>query len=120
MKLDDLDLFASGPSDLRAGTWERRLLRRGLPGLDGECVLDFGLRGRPLHQAGRLQAPDAAALHALADAIAAFQDGRPHTLTDNHGRSREGVLLVRFEAATPVALGRGAWMDYRIEYLQLP
>ena len=55
-----------------------------------------------------------------AGAIAACQDGRTHTLTDNHGIRHENVLMLAFEFTTPIQAGRGLWVDYSIEYLQLP
>jgi hypothetical protein len=120
MTLDGLDLFSSGPCELIAGSWQRELLRRGLPGVDGEVVLDLGARGRSLRQTGRLQAVGAAELGAMADAIACVQDGGVHTLVDHHGCTYANVLLREFELTTPVAAGRGIWVDYAIEYVQLP
>ena len=49
-------LFDSGPHSLLPGPWQRCTQRRGFAGLDGEILLDLGLRSRQLTQAGRLQA----------------------------------------------------------------
>lgn len=115
-----MDLFGSGPHSFRAGPWQRAAYRRGLPGLDGELLLDLGLRSRAIHQAGRLQASSAAALSALMAAIEARCDGNEATLIDNHGQSLARVVLMRFEPTTPVQRGRGFFCDYQIEYRQRP
>lgn len=118
--LDGQPLFSSGPCELTPLSWHRRLLRRELPGLNGEIVLDLGVRGRLLRQTGRLQASSAFDLNGLLRLIVAFQDGRAHTLVDNHGITYPDVLVTSFELTTPLTAGRGFWADYRMEYLQLP
>lgn len=52
--LDGQDLFGSGPHRIRAGSWRRRVDRRAFPGLDGELILDMGMRSRNTLQEGRL------------------------------------------------------------------
>ena len=118
--LDGQDIFASGPSEVRPGAWERSLLRRGLAGVNGELVIDLGLRSRPIVQTGRLQADTASALHSQIAQIESFVDGSAHALTDNHGRQYARVVLESFEPTTPVRKGRGFWCEYRITYRQLP
>ena len=118
--LDGQDLFSAGPSAIQGGPWERSLDRRRMPGVDGELILDHGLRSRALVQTGRLQAASASALHSLLNQIEPFVDGKSHSLTDNHGHAYQCVLLERFEPTTPVQHGRGFWCEYRIVYRQLP
>jgi hypothetical protein len=118
--LDGLDLFGSGPASLRVGPWQREVLRRGFAGLDGEALLDLGLRSRPLVLAGRLQAATAAELDALISAIEDRADGRLHTLTDNHAREFPRVLIEEFEPSGPIRAGRGFWCDYTVGFRQLP
>ena len=118
--LDGQDLFGSGPSAIQGGGWERSLDRRGFPGVDGELILDHGLRSRTLVQTGRLQAVSASALHTLLHQVESFLDGQSHSLTDNHGQSYSRVVLERFEPTTPVRFGRGFWCEYQIVYRQLP
>lgn len=118
--LDGKALFASGPHEIVPGSWQRQQIRRSIPGRDGEQVIDLGGRGRAIRQTGRLQAGDAAALQGLIHDIAGFQDGCVHTLVDNHGLEYASVILQSFELTTPIAVGRCAWADYKIEYLQLP
>ncbi len=118
--LDGQDLFASGPHTLRPGAWERSLDRRGFVGVDGEVVLDLGLRSRPLVQAGRLAATTAALLRTLMSQIDAVVDGQAHTLVDNHGETYSRVIVERFDPSTPVSRSRGFWCDYTLHYRQLP
>ncbi len=113
-------LFDSGPHDLTPGPWQRCTQRRGFAGLDGEILLDLGLRSRQLAQAGRLQASTAQALHGLIDSIQDLCDGSEHALIDNHEQVYSRVYLERFQVNTPLRRGRGFYCDYRIDYRQLP
>ena len=118
--LDGRDVFASGPHSFRVGPWERRLERRTLPGLAGEFVIDLGPRGRAIHQTGRLVARTPQALQAAIDVVQALQDGRAHTLIDNHGLTYAPVHIEQFELTSPVRQGRGFWCDYTCRYWQMP
>lgn len=119
--LDGLDLFGSGPHAIRPGPWERAVERRSFAGLDGEVILDMGLRSRVITQTGRLQAASAQALQEALAGIESLVDGRVHSLTDNHGQSYLKVLVEYFEPTTPLQRGvRGFWCDYAIRYRQLP
>ncbi len=118
--VDGQDLFASGPHSVRPEPWERALRRRGFAGVDGELVLDLGLRSRRVVQTGRLQAPTAQGVCALVGQIEAVADGRTHTLIDGTGCSYIPVIVEEFAPTTPVRRGRGFWCDYRITYRQLP
>jgi hypothetical protein len=118
--LDGQDLFSSGPHSILPGPWQRSLERRSFPGIDGELVLDMGLRARLIRQAGRLRASTAVQLAELIGAIEAFLDGQSHTLVDNHGLTYPGVVLEQFEPTTAMRRGRGFWCDYACRYLQLP
>jgi len=118
--LDGNDLFGSGPHAVRPVAWERAVARRGFPGVDGELVLDMGLRSRAIEQTGRLQAGTAADLHAALAAIETYADGRLHRLIDPTGRTYANVLVERFEPATPVRHGRGFFCEYTLHYRQLP
>jgi hypothetical protein len=118
--LDALDLFGSGPCAFRAGPWERATVRRGFAGLDGELVLDLGLRSRAIVQTGRLQAATSQAMAAIIRSIESTADGRCHSLVDNHGQVYPRVIVEEFQPTTPTSRGRGFWCDYTIRYRQLP
>jgi hypothetical protein len=118
--LDGQNVFGSGPAAFRTGSWQRAAVRRSFPGLDGELVLDLGLRSREIFQTGRLQSATA---EALADQIGLIEgaiDGRCHSLADNHGRAYWPVLVEEFQPSTPVTCGRGFWCEYTVRYRQLP
>ncbi len=114
------DLFGSGPHRFQFGAWQRRLQPRGFAGINGEQVLDLGIRSRRIFQAGRLQADTPQNLKGLLDAINSRSDASEHTLVDNHGLSFSRVILERFETTTPMQQGRGLYCDYEVEYRQLP
>ncbi len=113
------NIFASGPHAFIFGPWERSTQRRGFAGIDGEVVLDLGMRSRRITQTGRLQANSAADLHELLDDINDLCDGEANALVDNFGQSYPRVILERFETATPLRHSRGFYCDYEIEYRQL-
>lgn len=118
--VDGMDIFGSGPHAFVPGPWERSLDRRGFSGVDGELVLDQGLRSRVITQTGRLTAGSAEDMAAIRTQIESFADGRLHMLEDNHGQTYARVILEAFEAQTPIRLGRGFWCDYIVRYRQLP
>jgi hypothetical protein len=118
--LDGNNLFSSGPHSFRPLAWQRQLQRRSFPGLDGELVLDMGMRSRRIVQQGRLQASSASSLAALVAAIEHLVDVQPHLLLDNYGQTYSKVILETFEPTTPFQQGRGFWCDYTVNYLQLP
>ena len=114
------DLFGSGPHDFRFGPWERSVQRRGFAGVNGELVLDLGVRSRQIFQTGRLEADSAGGLNDLLEAINAQGDGREHALVDNHGQSHPHAILERFETTTPLRRGRRFHCDYKADYRELP
>jgi len=118
--LDGQDLFGSGPHEIQPLGWQRALARRAFVGLDGELVVDLGLRSRIIEQRGRLQATTAQALDEILSQIAAANDGAKHSLIDNHGRTFSGLVIESFQTTTPLRRGRGFWCDYTLTYRQLP
>ena len=120
VKIDDVDLFSSGPSEIVPGSWARKTIHRGLVGLDGEVVVDLGKRSRTIVQRGRLEANSSGELESNITVIEALIDGQTHTLVDAHLRTYSNVLVEEFSPQSPVTLGKNYWCDYRITYRQLP
>ena len=118
--LDGQDLFGSGPHAVQTGSWRRSLERRSFAGLDGELVLDLGMRSREIVHQGRLQAATSEDLDTLIVQIEGFIDGKFHTLVDNHARVYERVFIEHFEPTTPLQQGRAFWCEYTLRYRQLP
>jgi hypothetical protein len=118
--LDGVDLFGSGPHGFATLAWERSQVRRGFAGVDGEMVVDMGLRSRRIVQTGRLCAPTAEALDAIVNEIELWQDGRLHQLIDNLGRTYPRVMMEGFALDGPPKCGRGFWCEYTVNYLQFP
>ena len=114
------DLFGSGPHAFRFGPWQRSVQRRGFAGVNGELVLDLGLRSRQIFQTGRLETDSAGGLNSLLEAINAQGDGAEHALVDNHGQSHPHVILERFEITSPLRRGRRFHCDYKVDYRELP
>ncbi len=118
--LDGESLFSSGPCEVTPGSWNRDAMRRGFPGLDGECVMDLGKRSRTIEQTGKLQAASVSTLENLINAINLKADGQLHTLVTSLARTFENVIIENFRAKTPIQKGRAYWCDYSITYRQLP
>lgn len=118
--LDNADIFGSGPMTIMPGPWQRRIQRRDLPGLDGEIILNMGLRSRTVHQDGRLAAQTAQVLQQLIEQLESLSDGKFHTLVDDFGQTWSNLICEEFTPTTPVQSGRGFWCDYTIRYRQLP
>jgi hypothetical protein len=114
--LDGNNLFSSGPHSIHGGPWQRDLVRRGFAGVDGELLVDLGLRGRNIVQTGRLQAADIAGLLSQIDAIRAKADGQEHTLDAGQGPAVR-VVIENFKPG-PLLAGRGFFCDYEITYRQ--
>lgn len=119
VKIDDVDLFSSGPSEIIPGSWVRKTIHRGLVGLDGEVVLDFGRRSRTIIQRGRLQAAATSGLASSITAIEVLIDAQTHTLVDSNLQTYGNLLVEEFSPQSPVTLGKNYWCDYRITYRQL-
>ena len=117
--LDDVDLFGSGPHSFSPKGRQRELARRGYAGLDGETIVDMGMRSRIIEQTGRLQAATAAELVAIINSIEAYIDGQAYVLIDNHGLTYENVILEQFELDGPIRSGRSTWCRYTLRYRQL-
>ena len=120
MTLDGQDLFSSGPCTLQAGPWQRNVERRSMAGLDGEMIVDMGLRGRRIILKGWLQRPTPQLLTQALEAIEAFVDGQRHLLVDSFGREFPDVLLEQCEQAGAIRRGRGYWCEYTCQFLQMP
>ncbi len=118
--LDGQDLFDSGPHEIQPVGWQRALARRAFAGLDGELLLDLGLRSRVIEQRGRLQAATADDLDEIISQIDAVNDGSTHSLLDNHGRTHSRLVIESFQTTTALHRGRGFWCDYTVTYRQLP
>lgn len=119
ISLDSRPLFSSGPCELIPGPTQRQIIRRGLPGLDGEVIQDLGKRSRPMRQTGRLQATTSNGLQALINDIEATCDGETHTHTDHTGEVRR-VLVEAFARTTPIRRGRTFWCEYELLLRELP
>jgi phage protein U len=114
-----IQLFASGPAELRPLSVQRHVDRRRLAGLDGELVLDMGRGSRSIVQTGRLQADTMAELQMQIDAIELLADGQARSLVAPSGRTYGECVLEEFELTRSPRLGRGAWCEYRILYREL-
>jgi hypothetical protein len=107
----DLTITVASPS--------RAARERAIAGLNGVLSIDLGARSRRIRQSGSLRAVSRAALNARMDAIAAFLDGRTHTLTTADGRVYGNLRIDSFQMLRERAGGPGLVLEYEIVYTQL-
>ena len=84
---------------IAVGSPGRASLERSIAGLDGVLSIDLGARSRRIRQTGVLRAAGRAAMNARIEAIAAFLDGRTHTLATADGRVYDNLRMDSFQQA---------------------
>ncbi|MBM4029535.1 MAG: hypothetical protein FJ280_29675 [Planctomycetes bacterium] len=117
--LDGQAVFDEQELTLAVRSPSRASLQRSVAGLDGVLSIDLGARPRQVRQTGVLRAAGRAALNARLEAIAAFLDGRTHTLTTADGRTYRNLRLDSFQPLQERTGGPGIVVEYEIVYTQL-
>ncbi len=115
---DGADLFGSGPHRFARRTAGLRVQETTAPGVDGARLTCLGRTATRLVQTGRLVAPDVPALLILRDAILAKCDGRAAELIDGQGATYANLMIVRFDTAGEIDIGRVCSLSYEIEYVE--
>lgn len=116
---DASNLFASGPSLLHVGGIVATAAVLDTLHSRGVRMTHHGTAGRAITQSGQLIADLPLELQLLAQAIEAKVDGRVATLVDEHGRTFNDVVMLKFEPSAMEPLGTRWRVYYRIEYLQV-
>jgi hypothetical protein len=117
--LDGQTVFDEQELMIAVGSPGRASLERSIAGLDGVLSIDLGARSRRIRQTGVLRAAGQAALNARIDAIAAFLDGRTHTLATADGRVYDNLRVDSFQQLRERTAGPGIVVEYEIAYTQL-
>jgi hypothetical protein len=117
--LDGQAVFDEQESAITVGSAGRASIERCVAGLDGVLSIDLGARSRRIRQTGVLRATSRAAMNARIDAIAAFLDGRTHTLTTADARTYDHVRMDSLQQVREDAGGPGIVVQYEIVYTQL-
>lgn len=117
--LDGQAVFDEQELTIAVGSPGRASLERSIAGLDGVLCIDLGARSRRIRQTGVLRAVGRTALNARIDAIAAFLDGRTHTLTTADGRVYDNLRVDSFQQLRQRTAGPGIVVEYEIAYTQL-
>lgn len=116
--VDGERLFGAGPVRCVAGGRELRADVQGSLGATGGRVVSSGIRARRIVQRGALVADSPGELRALAERVEAKLDGLARTLTDEHGRAWERVVLTRFEPGEVVRVGARWKQAYEAVWVQ--
>jgi len=117
--LDSQMLFDEQALEISSGSFNRDSIERTVPGLDGVLSIDLGLRGRKIRQTGTLRSKSRTQLDERISKIAAFMDGKTHTIVINSSRELANLRMDSFKTGTEHADGAGITVDYEIVYTQL-
>ena len=117
--LDSQMLFDEQALEISSGSFNRDSIERTVPGLDGVLSIDLGLRGRKIRQTGTLRSKSRTQLDERISKIAAFMDGKTHTIVINSSRELANLHMDSFKTGTEHADGAGITVDYEIVYTQL-
>jgi hypothetical protein len=117
--LDEQAIFDDQGLTIMAGSPSRASLERAIAGLDGVLSIDQGTRSRQIRQTGALRAASRTAMRARIQAIAAFIDGRTHTLATTDGQVFGDLRMDTFKKIAEYPGGPGVIADYEIVYTQL-
>lgn len=117
--LDGQAIFDDQGLTITAESPRRAFLERTIAGLDGMLSIDLGARSRQIRQTGTLRAASRTTMHARIQAIAAFIDGRTHTLATADGEVFANLRMDTFKKIAEYPGGPGMIADYEIAYTQL-
>ncbi len=117
--LDGQALFDDREVTVVVGSPSRASLERAVAGLNGVLSIDLGARPRQIHQTGALRAASRTAMQARLNSIAAFIDGRPHTLSTADGQVYSNLRMDTFKQLRERTGGTGVIVEYEIVYTQL-
>ncbi len=117
--LDGQALFDDREVTVVAGSPSRASVERAVAGLDGVLSIDLGARPRQIRQTGVLRAVSRTGMQARLNSIAAFIDGRPHTLSTADGQVYGNLRMDVFKQLREGAGGPGVVVEYEIVYTQL-
>lgn len=117
--LDGQALFDDREATVVAGSPSRASVERAVAGLDGVLSIDLGARPRQIRQTGSLRAVSQTAMQTRLSSIAAFIDGRLHTLSTADGQVFGNLRMDVFTQLRERTGGTGVIVDYEIVYTQL-
>ena len=117
--LDGQAVFDERELTVAVDSPSRASLERATAGLDGVLSIDLGARPRRIRQTGSLVAASRSAMSARVDAIAAFIDGRTHTLTTADGQGYDNLRMDTLKRLDEQVAGPGIVLEYEIVYTQL-
>ena len=117
--LDGETVFDAQDLKIVVGSPNRAYVERAVPRLDGTVSIDMGRRPRQIRQSGVLRAASPSAMAGRLNAIAAFIDGRTHTLVNADGQVYESLRMDAFRKGHEHVGGPGTVVEYEIIYTQL-
>ena len=117
--IDGQTLFDEHQLEIETGSFNRDLIERRMPGLDGVLSIDLGRRCRKIKQTGTLRAKSRAQLNERINAISAIMDGDTHTLVTDSDGTLDNLRMDSFKTNKEQTDGIGIVVDYEIVYTQL-
>ena len=117
--LDGQALFDDREVTVVVGSPSRAAVERAIAGLNGVLSIDLGQRPRQIHQTGVLRSVSRTAMQARLNSIAAFIDGRTHTLSTADGQVYSNLRVDTFKQLRERTGGPGVVVEYEVVYTQL-
>ena len=117
--IDGQTLFDEHQLEIETGSFNRDLIERSMPGLNGVLSIDLGRRCRKIKQTGTLRARSRAKLNERISAISAIADGDTHTLVADSGETLGNLRMDSFKTNKEQTDGIGIVVNYEIVYTQL-
>ncbi len=117
--IDGQTLFDEHQLEIETGSFNRDLIERKMPGLDGVLSIDLGRRCRKIKQTGTLRAKSRVQMNERINAISTLMDGDTRTLVTDSGETLDNLRMDSFETNKEQTDGIGIVVDYEIVYTQL-
>ena len=117
--IDGQTPFDEHQLEIETGSFNRDLIERSMPGLDGVFSIDLGRRCRKIKQTGTVRARSRAQLKERISVISALMDGDTHMLVTDNGETLDNLRMDSFKTNKEQTDGIGIVVDYEIVYTQL-
>jgi hypothetical protein len=117
--IDGQALFDEHQLAIDIGSFSRKSIERGMPGLDGVLSIDLGLRSRKIKQTGTLRTKSRMQMNERINAISVLANAGTHTLVTSSGQALDNLRMDSFKTDKEQTDGVGIVVDYEITYTQL-
>ena len=101
------------------GSCQRKVIERGVAGLEGAASIDLGFRGREIVLDGLIRAASGEGLDAKVESVLSLMDASSHILSVEDGRVFEDLRVDEFVTDERVFGGSGVSSKCKLKFTQL-